>query len=257
MKNKMLKRMLCGLLAWVLVLGYVPVPAHAVESEGLCPHHTQHTPECGYSAGVAGSPCTHVCDAGCYQTVTQCTHVHGDCGYAEGAAESVCTHVCSVESGCVVVIPDCRHVHDDSCGYVAEIPESPCTYQCAECQQAAVDQAAADAVAAVIAELPTVEELRAMTAEEQQAVYNRLQAALNAYNALTGAQKALIPNAEAVLLPLLEYFDSLDSTGNQGAGSAADVEAVQALIDDLPTLEEVQAMPMEEQLEAYNQVQST
>ena len=256
MKQKMLKRMLCGLLACVLVLGYVPVPAHAAEIDGLCPHHTQHTPECGYSAGVAGSPCTHVCDAGCYQTVTQCTHVHGDCGYVEGVAESVCTHVCSVESGCVVVIPDCHHVHDDSCGYVAEIPESPCTYQCAECQQAAVDQAAADAVAALIAELPTVEALRAMTAEEQQAVYNRLQAALNAYNALTIDQKALIPNAEAVLLPLLEYFDSLDSTGNQGAGSAADVEAVQALIDDLPTLEEVQAMPMEEQLEAYNQVQS-
>ena len=256
MKQKMLKRMLCGLLACVLVLGYIPVPAHAAQIDGLCPHHTQHTPECGYSAGAAGSPCTHVCDAGCYQTVTQCTHVHGDCGYAEGAAESVCTHVCSVESGCVVVIPDCHHVHDDSCGYVAEIPESPCTYQCAECQQAAVDQAAADAVAALIAELPTVEALRAMTAEEQQAVYNRLQAALNAYNALTIDQKALIPNAEAVLLPLLEYFDSLDSTGNQGAGSAADVEAVQALIDDLPTLEEVQAMPMEEQLEAYNQVQT-
>ena len=256
MKQKMLKRMLCGLLACVLVLGYIPVPAHAAQIDGLCPHHTQHTPECGYSAGAAGSPCTHVCDAGCYQTVTQCTHVHGDCGYAEGAAESVCTHVCSVESGCVVVIPDCHHVHDDSCGYAAEIPESPCAYQCAECQQAAVDQAAADAVAAVIAELPTVEELKAMTAEEQQAVYNRLQAALNAYNALTIDQKALIPNAEAVLLPLLEYFDSLDSTGNQGAGSAADVEAVQALIDDLPTLEEVQAMPMEEQLEAYNQVQS-
>lgn len=149
MKQKMLKRMLCGLLACVLALGYIPVPAHAAQIDGLCPHHTQHTPECGYSAGVAGGPCTHVCDAGCYQTVTQCTHVHGDCGYAEGAAESVCTHVCSVESGCVAVIPDCHHVHDDSCGYVAEIPESPCTYQCAECQQAAVDQAAADAVAAV------------------------------------------------------------------------------------------------------------
>ena len=256
MKQKMLKRMLCGLLACVLVLGYIPVPAHAAEIDGLCPHHTQHTPECGYTPGVAGSPCTHACDAGCYQTVTQCTHVHGDCGYVEGAAESVCTHVCSVESGCVVVIPNCRHVHDDSCGYAAEIPESPCTYQCAECRQAAVDQAAADAVAALLAELPTVEELRAMSAEEQTAVYSRLQAALNAYNALTGAQKALIPNAEAVLLPLLEYFDSLDSTGNQGAGSAADVEAVQALIDDLPTLEEVQAMPMEEQLEAYNQVQT-
>ena len=256
MKQKMLKRMLCGLLACVLVLGYVPVPAHAAEIDGLCPHHTQHTPECGYSAGVAGSPCTHVCDAGCYQTVTQCTHVHGDCGYAEGAAESVCTHVCSVESGCVAVIPDCHHVHDASCGYVAEIPESPCTYQCAECQQAAVDQAAADAVAALIAELPTVEALRAMTAEEQQAVYNQLQAVLNAYNALTGAQKALIPNAEAVLLPLLEYFDSLDSTGNQGTGNDEDVEAIQALIDGLPTPEEVQAMSMEEQLEAYNQVQS-
>lgn len=256
MKQKMLKRMLCGLLACVLALGYIPVPAHAAQIDGLCPHHTQHTPECGYSAGVAGVPCTHVCDAGCYQTVTQCTHVHGDCGYAEGAAESVCTHVCSVESGCVAVIPDCHHVHDDSCGYVAEIPESPCTYQCAECQQAAVDQAAADAVAALIAELPTVEALRAMTAEEQQAVYNRLQAALNAYNALTGAQKALIPNAEAVLLPLLEYFDSLDSTGNQGTGNDEDVEAVQALIDGLPTPEEVQAMSMEEQLEAYNQVQS-
>lgn len=283
MKQKMLQRMLCGLLAWVLVLGYIPVPAHAAQIDGLCPHHTQHTPECGYFAGAAGSPCTHVCDAGCYQTVTQCTHVHGDCGYvpavpgqgcgcvpdengilihvegcgyAEPTAEVPCGHVCSAESGCVAVIPDCHHVHDDSCGYVAESPESPCTYQCAECQQAAADQAAADAVAALIAELPTVEALRAMTAEEQQAVYNQLQAVLNAYNALTGAQKALVPNAEAVLLPLLEYFDSLGSADDPETGNDEDVEAIQALIDGLPTSEEVQAMPMEEQLEAYNQVQS-
>ena len=239
MRNKMLKRMLCGVLACVLVLGYVPVPAHAAEMDGLCPHHPEHTAECGYFAGAAGSPCTHVCDAGCYQTVTQCTHVHGDCGYvpampgqdcgclpdengilihvegcgyAEPTAEIPCGHVCSVESGCVVVIPDCHHVHDDSCGYAEEIPASACAYQCAECQQAAADQAAADAVAALLAELPTVEALRAMTAEEQQTVYNRLQAALNAYNALTVDQKALVPNAEAVLLPLFDYFNSLNAS---------------------------------------------
>lgn len=150
MRNKMLKRMLCGLLACVLVLGYIPVPTHAAETDGLCAHHTQHTPECGYSADTAGSPCNHVCTESCYQTVTQCVHVHGDCGYVpalpgqgcgyvEPTAGVPCGHVCSVESGCVVVVSNCQHVHDASCGYVEGVAESPCTYQCAEGQQAVAE----------------------------------------------------------------------------------------------------------------------
>ena len=155
MKYQPWKRMLCCLLTAVLILGNIPIFSFAEESDGLCPHHTVHTPECGYTPASPGSPCTHEHTEDCYQTVTNCVHAHdGTCGYVEaveghgcdcvpdaagvlthaegcGYVEAVegvpCGHVCSVESKCVTRELVCPHIHDAACGCIAPTPEQPCT----------------------------------------------------------------------------------------------------------------------------------
>ena len=160
MKNSIGKRLLSGILAIVLVLGYIPAPARAAQEDGLCPHHTQHTPECGYDPAAEGKPCGHVHTEECYRSVTECVHTHGDCGYVPAVAEQPCAcepdengalihqegcgyqaavagvpcdHVCSEDSGCMKSVLDCRHAHDGDCGYAEAKAETPCTYHCAEC----------------------------------------------------------------------------------------------------------------------------
>lgn len=159
MKENCFKRITSGILAGILVLGYIPSTAFAAE-DGLCEHHTQHTEACGYSAAVEGHECGHEHTAECYQSVTECVHSHGDCGYVpaveghgcdcqpnenseivhtegcgyeEAVAEVPCGHVCSEENGCITKVLNCQHQHDDSCGYVEEKAESFCTFLCEEC----------------------------------------------------------------------------------------------------------------------------
>ena len=60
-----MKRILSVCLTCALLLGMLPLPALALEpdSEGLCPHHTEHSYEvCGYMEAVEGQPCGHVHD---------------------------------------------------------------------------------------------------------------------------------------------------------------------------------------------------
>ena len=160
MKTNWFKRTLCSILAFVMVLGYVPATAFASEADGLCEHHTRHTTDCGYSPAVEGHECGHAHTEECYQSVTKCVHVHGDCGYVpavegqscdcqpdengeivhtegcgyvEAVAEVLCGHVCSEETGCVTKELNCQHQHDTACGYVEEAVGSPCTFVCQEC----------------------------------------------------------------------------------------------------------------------------
>ena len=207
---------------------------------GLCEHHPAHTAECGYTEGTSGSPCAHEHDEDCYQFVTECVHEHTeDCYPEENASDDTaspsepedagpteCTHECSEESGCITEKLDCEHEHDEACGYAPAEPGSPCTFVCGECGQAdgqedgQTDEQAdgqtdeqingqsdepadeqTEAVQAQIDAIPDTDELAEMTAEEQQAEYKMIQAAFDAYNALTDEQKAKITGAEA--------FDSL------------------------------------------------
>ena len=230
MKKHWKKRLLCGILACMLVLEYIPVPIFASEADGLCPHHTSHTPECGYSPAVEGHECGHVHTEECYQYVTACVHEHDEtCGYEEGT----CSHVCSEESGCVTRTEACQHVHDESCGYVAAVLESPCAFVCAECEAAekeaaekeaaekeAAEKAAAGEVAALIDALPTLEEVKAMSMAEQTEAYNQVQSAYEAYDALTDDQKALIPDAESTFTSLFEYFNTLTAPANMTASGS-------------------------------------
>ena len=218
MKNDFEKRLISSALAFVMVLGYVPVPTFAAETDGLCAHHTQHTEACGYSAAVEGHDCGHAHTDECYQSVTECVHTHGECGYVpavegqdcecqpdehgetvhtdgcgyvEAVAEVPCGHTCSAESGCVTRELVCPHAHDGSCGYIAPTPEQPCTYACTECAEPGEDPSESEEDPSEPSE-PEVDEA---------------------------------------------------------------VEAVRALIEALPTLEEIKAMSTQEQSEVYTQVQ--
>ena len=141
----------------------------AIGTGGLCAHHTEHDDTCGYVEGIAESPCTHEHSEDCYTEVTSCTHEHTrECYPAEDSSipedgttssddESVedtkpsddesgkdttlpeaadptqCSHVCSVESGCIKQELNCKHEHNEECGYAPAVEGQPCTYVCTLC----------------------------------------------------------------------------------------------------------------------------
>ena len=183
--------------------------------------------------------CVHEHTEDCYpaESVSDNTDAQSD---AEEQEPTACTHECSEESGCITEALDCHHEHDSECGYTEEVPGTPCTFVCEICnpqdggaqeqcscitlctegntnldcpvcgaENADLSQCkgkeADEQVKAVqeqVDALPTAEEVEAMTAEEQQAAYKKLQAA---YNALTEEQKAKITGAEK-LDNLIAFF---------------------------------------------------
>lgn len=74
----------------------------------------------------------------------------------------------------------------------------------------AIDSAVTD-VQALIDALPTAEELERMSQDEQAAIYEQVQAAYDAYNALSDEQKAQITGAE-VFDELFAVFNSMTNT---------------------------------------------
>ena len=186
--------------------------------------------------------CVHEHTEDCYpaESVSDNTDAQSD---AEEQEPTACTHECSEESGCITEALDCHHEHDSECGYTEEVPGTPCTFVCEICnpqdggaqeqcscitlctegntnldcpvcgaENADLSQCkgkeADEQVKAVqeqVDALPTAEEVEAMTAEEQQAAYKKLQAAYAAYNALTEEQKAKITGAEK-LDNLIAFF---------------------------------------------------
>ena len=155
-KGGRLRQSMGFLMAAALIFNTLPASGLAVSASGreagLCEHHTEHTPDCGYAEA---QPCTHEhteekhSGEECYKTVTECVHEHTDECYPEteeteestgkgnatpsdaGNREpSLCTHVCSEESGCITKILDCHHEHDESCGYKEA---QDCGYVCEIC----------------------------------------------------------------------------------------------------------------------------
>ena len=134
----MMKRLLSLCLCLALLVSAAPVEALAQDGTGLCPHHLEHTTECGYREASDGSPCNHSHD--------------GSCGYVQGSEEIPCDKGCTDTDGdgnvdhaadCAYAPPvaevPCNHSHDDTCGYAEAVTASPCAFQCQECQTA--DQA--------------------------------------------------------------------------------------------------------------------
>ena len=147
----MRKRLTAALLCLCLLFTLLPATAFA-EGEpdsgpppaqsALCEHHPQHDESCGYTEGTEGSPCTHEHTEDCYTLVTKCVHTHTeDCYPADDTAtpsdaeekEPVCGHVCSEESGCITMALDCKHEHDEACGYVPATEGTSCTFVCEVC----------------------------------------------------------------------------------------------------------------------------
>lgn len=131
MKMKRKKKQLALLMAFVMIIGILPITAFA-ENSGICEHHTEHTAECGYIEAVEGSPCGHIHNA--------------ICGYFEGSAEVPCDSACvdTDDDGVIdhittcsyveaVLESECTHVHDDSCGYTEAVLGVECGYDCAIC----------------------------------------------------------------------------------------------------------------------------
>lgn len=145
--------------------------------------------------------CTHRCseDSGCVKQVLDCRHEHdGECGYTPATEGTPCTYVCGT----------CHTQEKPQAGQDQCICTEPCTgdkinEDCPVCSEdfaackGLLPAAPPDALAVtpeqvqeMIDDLPTAEELQAMTKEEQQEVYADLQAAYDAYEALTDGQKA-------------------------------------------------------------------
>ncbi|NBI92643.1 hypothetical protein D3Z45_19220 [Lachnospiraceae bacterium] len=102
------------LLAAALIFQTVPFDGIAVSASessggGLCGHHTEHTPDCGYKEAEPGHGCTHEHTEDCYRTV-------------EG------------EDGSTTKELDCHHEHDESCGCREAAEGSPCTFMCEICK---------------------------------------------------------------------------------------------------------------------------
>ena len=152
----MRKRLTAALLCLCLLFTLLPATAFAEGEAGsgapqagsaLCEHHPQHDESCGYTEGTEEVPCTHEHDEDCYKLVTECVHEHtAECypeesvsentatpSEAEEAEPTACTHVCSEESGCITKALDCKHEHDEACGYVPATEGSSCTFGCEVC----------------------------------------------------------------------------------------------------------------------------
>ena len=158
-KRRLLSLLLCGALLFSLCSPSAFAEAQTIQDSGqitvnaggLCEHHTGHTPDCGYTEGEPETPCTHQHTDECYIEVTECVHGHnGDC-YPEETENSVsgnnattsnvegrepknCDHVCNVESGCITKELDCKHEHNEDCGYSPAVEGTPCGYICKVCK---------------------------------------------------------------------------------------------------------------------------
>lgn len=147
----MKKRLFAAFVSLCMIVSMLPTMAFAeagaqdsnkvADTTGLCEHHTQHDSACGYTEGTAEIPCSHEHTEDCYTLVTECVHEHTAECYSDGilpvdgeekTADS-CSHVCSEESGCITKTLDCKHQHDEACGYVPATEGTPCTFVCEVC----------------------------------------------------------------------------------------------------------------------------
>lgn len=141
----MKRGILSVLLVISLCLAMFPAGAMAIiaaDNTGLCPHHTEHTSDCGYIPASGGTLCTHEHTEDCYALNENCNHIHDENCYTDGVLPTVvgdkeadaCVHVCGEDSGCVILTEDCVHAHDEPCGYGLPLGGEPCGYICEICE---------------------------------------------------------------------------------------------------------------------------
>lgn len=180
----MKKRIFSLFLCLTLCLSLLPAAALAEtdagwdESLGICPHHPEHTEECGYAAATQGKPCTH-------QHSLEC--------YPEGPNQE--DSFANQDTQALV----CIHIHDESCGYVEDDPGHPCEYECPICPlQKQVDElpdeVTEENAETVSAQLDRIAEIKAALTSEQQE-----QVDFTRYKSVAAELLALADEAEAAL----------------------------------------------------------
>ncbi|MEG1884503.1 MAG: hypothetical protein RR224_12430, partial [Clostridia bacterium] len=118
--------------AMILNMGINPVCAIAADGDtsvgasSLCEHHNEHTKECGYTEGAAGTPCTHEHTADCYTGELICGLTEE---VQDSSTDSDAAHTHTQE--CYKL--NCAHKHDNTCGYIEGTVGTPCTYECEVC----------------------------------------------------------------------------------------------------------------------------
>ena len=266
---KLISRITALLTAGAVVCSTLPANAWAVEAtdtEGLCEHHPEHTAECGYAPAEPGQPCTFVCEicnsqeggepadkpqpdedeCVCTELCTE-DQVNADCPVC--SAESADLNACKgqpvqEEAECICEVPcmedqinaDCPVCGAEGADLAACKGEPaqeetkcicavPCTEgainkECPVCGSENADLTKCEgkevgeqvkAVQAQIDALPSLEDIQAMSPEDQQKAHEKVQAAYDAYNALTDEQKAQITGAE-IFESLFAFFNGLTNT---------------------------------------------
>lgn len=261
---KLKKRIAALLMAGAMVCSTLPVNVLAVESSdqnvgGLCEHHTEHNADCGYTEGIEGTPCNHEHTEDCYTLVTSCVHKHtADCYPAESVSDNTaspsdaenqepvnCTHECSEDTGCIKKELDCKHEHDEACGYVPATEGTPCGYICKICgakdepetaTPANAAQLSAGDVQKLIDALPATDKLTTMTKDEQNAVYADLQATYEAYQALTEDKQALLTGTE-VFESLFHFFNGMVNLLAENGVSYLDENGSKQTADNVTVVE--------------------
>ena len=142
MNTRFKKRMLASVLSLAMLcnLGFTSVMANAVEggtalgTSSVCTHHT-HNEDCGYARG---EDCNHEHTDECNKEIAVCVHTHtaecyppvdsGEASPPDAAEATECPHICGED--CVTTQPDCKHTHDDACGFADGVD---CTFAPADC----------------------------------------------------------------------------------------------------------------------------
>lgn len=175
----MRKRALSVTLVLALCLSLLPAPALAAETEngGTCPHHMEHTQ---------------------------------DCGYAEPAAEVPCDMDCADADGDGVID------HADGCACAPASDGRPCGYVCRVCPVQALIDALPDGAAVtaenaedVKARLDEIDEAKAPLTDGEldqlsTAPYEAAVSALLALEGMEGADEPETPEAPAAPVPAVE-----------------------------------------------------
>ena len=161
-----------------------------------CKH--EHDSECGYSPAESGTPCGYVCET-CNPQDSGTNPVDPE---EQPEAECICETLCTAEE----VNADCPVCGAEGADLTLCKGAKPETATPSEAKKSPVEE-----VQKLIDELPTADELAAMSLEEQQAVYEKVQAAYDAYEALTDEQKAEVTGVE-IFESLFDVFNGMVNT---------------------------------------------
>lgn len=145
--NRIIRRIISTLTA-LSVFSAVSITGTAEDvseyTGGLCPHHTEHTAECGYAEASEGADCGHEHTEDCYIITENCVHI------CDESCTDPCTHICTEESGCITKTLNCSHVHDELCGYKDKTAGSPCNYYCEICADNGIDMLSLESAEPII-----------------------------------------------------------------------------------------------------------